>query len=621
MSESGSNDSGGQQKMESASTNLPPEEEIMEDNLLIGCDEEMSEQSSINQSVLFSYTCPICLGDSAAISKRAERHYQDKDEGSDSEEIYYYNLEGIPIFTLAATCQHKFCAPCLRAFIQSKLLVGNIDISCCHYFRPTAGGFEKEPDICNVVMAACDIKRLIHLDYFRRNSSVGDWTDSRGRQNTAQDCNKIVVSDELWAKYKRIEFDRLHGKDVVRRCPSCDEAALFDVDAMKLHLSTFEEISRGENATTCVAPLRARSRNNRTVLDRFLGIIRQTQDSNDMATTDELGSTDDANNSGGRKPNQQILSSSTEQDQKSSKGHLAEEENEENPTVLEPQESGCVEEIADEQINTNSPVKSKSPVINCISCNSEFCYFHSNAHVGKSCVTHLAATLEADRTNIEYANRVFRVKPCPNCGISVSKEGGCNQIKCSSCGTHFCWLCSTIVDDGPFPEHFRWWNLSGCPNMQMDESTEPMRCTVIGARLISVLQLLVLGVPAMALTIASMLVCPCLIPECGRNMRERVINCTSFWGSCLSSMIMLPFTFFGILLVASLYCFAAAISFCWKIPKQTFRRTPADNEETQQSATEELIRELENIFRLEEGSLREGVELTADVRSYQDSSS
>lgn len=23
------------------------------------------------------------------------------------------------------------------------------------------------------------------------------------------------------------------------------------------------------------------------------------------------------------------------------------------------------------------------------------------------------------------------------------------------------------IDDGAFPEHFRWWNLNGCPNMQV----------------------------------------------------------------------------------------------------------------------------------------------------------
>jgi len=526
----------------------------------------------------YSYRCPICLCESTAIRKK---------DGLDSEEM---NQEGVPIFTLAATCQHKSCAPCLHAYVQSKLVAGDIEISCCH-FHPTASN-ESEVDRCNVAMEKSDIERLIHMQYFRRNSFVSEWMNCEG-QSTAQDC----ISDGLWAKYKKLEFDRFHGKDAIRRCPTCDEASLFDVDAMKRHQTKFEAIST-ESATSGADPAGARKG-----FHRFFRAMRQTQDSNITIT---------ANN-----PSTNAESNPTD------------EEDEEQPTGLE-QRGLHSAESDDEQIAENSLVKSKSPVITCRSCSAEFCYFHSNAHQGQSCLAYHAATSEADRTNMEFATRVLRVKPCPSCGISVSKEGGCNQIKCSSCNTHFCWLCSAIVDDGPFPDHFRWWNLSGCPNMQLDESTEPRRATVFGARVLSVLQLLILGVPAIALSIVSMLVCPCMVPGCGVNMRERVMNCVSFWGSCLSSIIMLPFTCLGMVLVASLYCFLAAISFCLKIPtnndaetrqrgNQT-RQTPADNEAAQQSSTEELIRELENIFgRLEEGSLREGVELaSAATRSLQD---
>ena len=202
-------------------------------------------------------------------------------------------------------------------------------------------------------------------------------------------------------------------------------------------------------------------------------------------------------------------------------------------------------------------------------------------------------------------------------------------MKCSSCNTHFCWLCSAIVDDGPFPDHFRWWNLKGCPNMQLDESTEPRMCTRVFAKVLSVLQLIILGVPSVALSIISMLICPCLVPGCGSNMRERVRNCVSFWGSCLSTVIMLPFTLLGLLIAASFYCFVAAIMCCLKIPKnndvalgqrgnQTARHTaPADNNvAAQQASIEELIREIENIFgRLEEDSIQGGVEQLTSAES------
>lgn len=552
-------------------------------------DHERSEPSDEDEDEPSVYTCPICLCELAII----------RSEGSDSEEI---NDAGIPIFTLA--CQHRYCLPCLHEYVRSKLVGGEIQISCCH-LHPAVTEEEKE-DVCSVAIARCDIKRLIHMDYLRRHSYVSAWSGKH--QSAAQDANK-TANHELWAKFKKLEFDRLHGKDAVRRCPTCDEAALFDVDAMKRHQAKFESI-RTENATSGSAPTETRS-NNVSGFSRFFR-KRQTQDSNNTTSaatpTTATPSTDNASNN--------------------AEESSADEDDEEQPKVLEAEGDLGSEEVADAQIAENCLVKSKSPVITCRSCTTEFCYFHSNAHQGKSCFAYHNETSQADRTNVEFATRVLRAKPCPNCGISVSKEGGCNQMKCSSCNTSFCWLCSEIIDDGPFPDHFRWWNVSGCPNMQLDESEQPKTCTLVCARVLSVLQLLFLGVPSVALAIISMLVCPCMMPGCGSNMRGRVINCVSFWGSFLSSLIMLPFTFLGMLLVASLYCFAAAITFCLKIPRnndstsgqsvdQTVRRTsPVDNVTIHQASTEELLRELEILFgRLEEGSFREGTDLASTASS------
>ena len=39
----------------------------------------------------------------------------------------------------------------------------------------------------------------------------------------------------------------------------------------------------------------------------------------------------------------------------------------------------------------------------------------------------------------EFAKNHF-VKRCPNCGIVIEKNNGCNHITCVQCGHQWCWL-------------------------------------------------------------------------------------------------------------------------------------------------------------------------------------
>ena len=43
-------------------------------------------------------------------------------------------------------------------------------------------------------------------------------------------------------------------------------------------------------------------------------------------------------------------------------------------------------------------------------------------------------------------------KQCPSCGVSVTKNGGCQHITCR-CGTHFCWSCMTIYERNEINDH------------------------------------------------------------------------------------------------------------------------------------------------------------------------
>lgn len=36
---------------------------------------------------------------------------------------------------------------------------------------------------------------------------------------------------------------------------------------------------------------------------------------------------------------------------------------------------------------------------------------------------------------------IKNTKPCPNCGIPIIKDGGCDYVVCSYCGHGFCYNC------------------------------------------------------------------------------------------------------------------------------------------------------------------------------------
>jgi NADH:ubiquinone oxidoreductase subunit 6 (subunit J) len=175
--------------------------------------------------------------------------------------------------------------------------------------------------------------------------------------------------------------------------------------------------------------------------------------------------------------------------------------------------------------------------------------------------------------------------------------------------------------------------------MQLDESNEPMRCTLLGAKTLSIFQLIVLGIPAVVLTLLSIIVCPCVVLGCGTTNRERgeyavvggirftfhptgvctslvitskvsrnlcplpstsVVNFISFWGSFLSSLFLFPFTCLGLLIISAVYCFVAGLKFLVKIVKRS-RSDSSDVDVTVPSTVvaDDFIRDI--LDRMEEG--------------------
>ena len=56
-----------------------------------------------------------------------------------------------------------------------------------------------------------------------------------------------------------------------------------------------------------------------------------------------------------------------------------------------------------------------------------------------------------DESVMEYSKNNF-VKKCPNCGIVIEKNKGCNHITCTKCEYQWCWLCNKEYKSGHFKE-------------------------------------------------------------------------------------------------------------------------------------------------------------------------
>jgi TRIAD3 protein (E3 ubiquitin-protein ligase RNF216) len=60
----------------------------------------------------------------------------------------------------------------------------------------------------------------------------------------------------------------------------------------------------------------------------------------------------------------------------------------------------------------------------------------------------------AARRKIEEARSKAAISPCPCCEMKVAKSGGCNKLKCPSCKTWWCFLCSATLDKRNPYNHF-----------------------------------------------------------------------------------------------------------------------------------------------------------------------
>lgn len=65
-------------------------------------------------------------------------------------------------------------------------------------------------------------------------------------------------------------------------------------------------------------------------------------------------------------------------------------------------------------------------------CKREYCLECGNFY-------HFDEPCPPPRETIQWIDKY--AKRCPNCKTGIQKNGGCNHMKCTSCGYQFCWLC------------------------------------------------------------------------------------------------------------------------------------------------------------------------------------
>ncbi|KAH6986918.1 hypothetical protein EDB80DRAFT_623539 [Ilyonectria destructans] len=68
-------------------------------------------------------------------------------------------------------------------------------------------------------------------------------------------------------------------------------------------------------------------------------------------------------------------------------------------------------------------------------------------HDGLTCAEHRdhgAGGYEA----LQKAKQKFGIKDCPKCGTMIEKSSGCNQMTCSVCKAHICWVCMRTFSEG-----------------------------------------------------------------------------------------------------------------------------------------------------------------------------
>mmetsp|Transcript_21067 Transcript_21067/g.54752 ORF Transcript_21067/g.54752 Transcript_21067/m.54752 type:complete len:688 (-) Transcript_21067:509-2572(-) len=116
-----------------------------------------------------------------------------------------------------------------------------------------------------------------------------------------------------------------------------------------------------------------------------------------------------------------------------------------------------------DHVNIGHP---RQPKMECEKCEAKYCYHHSDAHPPSvACRKYERTVKKTEKLSKAAVSKTS--KKCPGCRAPTEKISGCNHMQCPHCRKNWCWLCGRAVDSDVFPRHFKWWNIAGCPGLQM----------------------------------------------------------------------------------------------------------------------------------------------------------
>lgn len=102
-------------------------------------------------------------------------------------------------------------------------------------------------------------------------------------------------------------------------------------------------------------------------------------------------------------------------------------------------------------------IKDEDRLAICSACSYAFCrtcrrVWHGDAVRCRRTAATMTEFSEEDKASLNFIRA--NTSPCPYCDAPTTKTGGCNHMRCPTCKTHFCYLCSSwLSPTNPF-SHF-----------------------------------------------------------------------------------------------------------------------------------------------------------------------